>query len=43
MGFDEEDEQIVKSMINEGDKDLDNVISFDEFQEIINKLYNRLI
>jgi hypothetical protein len=43
LGFTEEDEQIVKSMISEGDKDFDNVISFEEFQEIINKLYNKLI
>lgn len=43
LGFDEEDESIVKSMISEGDKDKDNVISFDEFKEIIDKLYHKLI
>ena len=43
LGFDEEDESLVKSMISEGDKDKDNVISFDEFKEIIDKLYHILI
>ena len=42
LGFSSEDAHLVDQMMNEGDEDKDNLISFLEFKKILNIFYGKL-